>query len=425
MTRYRKLALGDIIVKDRVREYFNQEDLQSLADSISRHGLINPILVTANNILVAGERRYRAFQLLGLDEIPVMMTEELTEEIRRELELEENIRRSDLTWQEECMAVVQYHQLRLETDEDWTVLKTGTALGLNESNTWRKINTGRALLADDPLVVSASTYSSAMHALERRVRREIDSELSDMLRATTSDKEPKGKAATASPITCGDFIQLAKLYKGPPFNLVHCDFPYGIMHHKSDQGGHDSWETYEDTPEIYKKLVDILLHHKDKLIAPSAHLIFWFSMKYYHYTTAVFREHNFRVEEFPLIWHKSDGRGIVPDANRGPRRTYETALLITRGDRRIIKPVANSYACPTAKSEATHISQKPEPMLRHFMTMLVDDLSEVLDPTCGSGTALCAAESFGAKRIVGWELDPRFVETANNNVYRARTLRKL
>ena len=52
-------------------------------------------------------------------------------------------------------------------------------------------------------------------------------------------------------------------------------------------------------------------------------------------------------------------------------------------------------------------------MLKHFFDMFVDDLSEILDPTCGSGTALAAGKSLGVKRLVGLDINADYVETAN------------
>jgi predicted RNA methylase len=56
--------------------------------------------------------------------------------------------------------------------------------------------------------------------------------------------------------------------------------------------------------------------------------------------------------------------------------------------------------------------------------MLCDEHSSVLDPTCGSGTALRAAESLGASRILGLELNPEHVANARQLLRNSRLLRK-
>jgi predicted RNA methylase len=69
------------------------------------------------------------------------------------------------------------------------------------------------------------------------------------------------------------------------------------------------------------------------------------------------------------------------------------------------------------------MSEKPEPMLRHFFGMLVDENTVMLDPTCGSGSALRAAESVGAKYVLGIEANSEFAALARTALKQARALR--
>ncbi len=91
----------------------NPEKLVELADSIREHGVIEPILVTkkADNKyeLIAGERRWRAAQLAGLETVPVVI-KEATPQDMLELAVIENIQREDLNAFEEAMAFEQLSQ---------------------------------------------------------------------------------------------------------------------------------------------------------------------------------------------------------------------------------------------------------------------------------------------------------------------------
>ena len=105
-------------------------------------------------------------------------------------------------------------------------------------------------------------------------------------------------------------------------------------------------------------------------------------------------------------------------------RTYQEIIaqaIGSRGDRLIVRAVSNAYPSPTTKE--IHQSEKPEPMLRHFFQMFVDENTRMLDPTCGSGTALRAAESLGAKHTIGLEINKEFVERSRAALRKARTLR--
>ncbi len=95
--------------KDQPRKNFDENALQILADSIREHGVIQPIVVREidglgeNYEIIAGERRWRASKLAGLDEIPaVIMT---GDELKvAEVSLIENVQRKDLNPVEEALA---------------------------------------------------------------------------------------------------------------------------------------------------------------------------------------------------------------------------------------------------------------------------------------------------------------------------------
>jgi ParB family chromosome partitioning protein len=64
--------------RDQPRKVFSDEAIQALADSIREHGMLQPILVRpigGGYQIVAGERRWRAARMLGLDEVPVNIRE--------------------------------------------------------------------------------------------------------------------------------------------------------------------------------------------------------------------------------------------------------------------------------------------------------------------------------------------------------------
>jgi DNA modification methylase len=124
-----------------------------------------------------------------------------------------------------------------------------------------------------------------------------------------------------------------------------------------------------------------------------------------------------KVNPFPLIWHKNDNTGIAPDPQRWPRRTYETALVASRGDRKLtsVGPRSNSFSFPGSRDNAIHISEKPQPVLRHFLSMFCDEYSIVLDPTAGSGNAVKVAEELGAMSVLGLEMSTEFYDVAVAN----------
>ena len=80
-------------------------------------------------------------------------------------------------------------------------------------------------------------------------------------------------------------------------------------------------------------------------------------MRYFEYTKLTLREQGWKIDPFPMIWTRSDNAGIVPDHNRGGRRTYETAFLCHRGDRPIVRPVALHYILRAGKHRRPFIDK--------------------------------------------------------------------
>jgi ParB family chromosome partitioning protein len=90
------------------RHNFDEKELQELADSIKKHGVIQPLVVAKiapdQYELIAGERRLKASKLAGLKMVPVIVREESGEREKLELALVENIQRHDLGVLEEARA---------------------------------------------------------------------------------------------------------------------------------------------------------------------------------------------------------------------------------------------------------------------------------------------------------------------------------
>lgn len=126
------LPLSDIKLIDRQR--LDNGDIDDLAESIRRYGLIQPIVVNQDNRLIAGGRRHAAHVKLGLPTIDVVYRETLTDDELHELELEENIRRKDMTWQEECLNIAKVHELKERraaiNSQAWSQARTGAMFGV-------------------------------------------------------------------------------------------------------------------------------------------------------------------------------------------------------------------------------------------------------------------------------------------------------
>ena len=98
-SQLKELKISDISPDpEQPRRYFDKEKLEELSSSIKIHGVLQPIVVVRKNskfLIVAGERRYRASKIAGLERVPAVVRE-LSDQNRLELSLIENIQRDNL-----------------------------------------------------------------------------------------------------------------------------------------------------------------------------------------------------------------------------------------------------------------------------------------------------------------------------------------
>jgi len=439
-----RIKCTDIVVlrEERQRKIFTTDDLEA---SISQYGVLQPIVVWKNAEgapqLVMGERRLTTCIALGLPDIPARFAKHKLNRAELDiLEFEENVKRQDLSWPEFVEAVYSIHNRFLDTDPKWTQEQTASAVGVTHSSVSRMLVLAEAIQDGDEELLSAPSFSAAYTAFSNKLERRKEAATAAIedivIQGESFDRPPPGLGETPvrehpleepaspapatpppppsaftvhpdAPIINGDFLELAATYGGTPFNLLHCDFPYGIDIQDSDQANSLSHGTYDDSPDLYIALLRALADNLDRLVSSSAHIIFWHAWKFHVETRQFFAENcsDLWVQDVPLIWHKSDNRGIMSDATRRPRNTTEVALLISRGDRKFVpgKATGNSYAAPT--SRVIHQSEKPVPVLKHFFSMLVDENTRMLDPTSGSANALIAADTLGAGQVLGIEKD--------------------
>lgn len=112
------------------RKHFDESALSELSSSIEQHGIVQPLIVAKNGkdyIIIAGERRYRAAQKIGLKQVPAIVRSFGSQE-KLEISLIENVQREDLTKLELAAAYLRLHdQFNLEYRE------IGERVGKSES----------------------------------------------------------------------------------------------------------------------------------------------------------------------------------------------------------------------------------------------------------------------------------------------------
>lgn len=455
--QFQRLPLEEIWI-DRGARQRKEIDVANLLTSIARRGVLNPVLVLRETgpkgerwKLIAGERRFEACRFLDHLDIPARFMEDLSPLELQIVELEENTKRQDLTWQEIVATTAAIHTLYGQLEPTWTQTQTADALGIQEGTLSIYLRVAGEM--DKEIISASGTVREAYNHLARKDQRAQGVALQELIDIAMTKKEEKvgpkggspGPKIEGSPLPAVlvdplapvlppasvlnlDFIPWAAAYSGPKFNFIHCDFPYGVNLFAGPQGKEGGnthvggQVAYNDSPDSFFGLLEAFCRHFNNFAAYSCHLMFWYSEKNGPQMRQIFREHlpGMIFTTHPLIWLKTDNLGISPDPKRLPRHIYETALVGSRGDRQIVQTVADAYGSPTDK--ALHASAKPEPMLRHFFRMFVDETTSMLDPTCGAGSSLRAAESLGAPQTLGIEIDPANSTIASRALAQFRVL---
>lgn len=128
-----KLPVGDLTPGEyQPRRHFDEAALDQLAESISTHGILQPILVRpmgeGRYEIIAGERRWRAAQRARLHDVPVIV-QDLSDDVALEIALIENLQREDLSPLEEAEGLQ-----RLVDEFDYTQEQLATKLGKSRSH---------------------------------------------------------------------------------------------------------------------------------------------------------------------------------------------------------------------------------------------------------------------------------------------------
>ena len=347
-----------LVSVDRDTRQRTKIDTGNLLESIRARGVLNPLIVAGAAAadgtfqLIAGERRLECCRQLGLAVVPVRFWEDLDPIEAQIVELEENIKRQDLSWQDIVRSVGKIHRLYKSRDLEWTQEETSQAIGITNGTVSAYLKVEARL--DDEKISQAGTVREAWNILSRRDQRASGEALQEMLDATPAGPEaPSGgfvdlpssglpiagsqgvsgsNSPSAKPLPVvsdpaksvlqESFLHWAPKYTGRKFNLVHCDFPYGVNLFAGPQAGGDRHFEYDDSKEVFFRLLKTLCENLDRVMSLLGHLMFWYSEKHGREARAMFQDlaPSLVFHPFPMIlaqdrqqWNCS-GRSPRPQA---------------------------------------------------------------------------------------------------------------
>jgi len=415
----------------RQRIEFDVEGQVELERSIEGPaGLMHPIVVEPDGggdyWLVAGERRLRAFknfstmgtvircdgQQVPPGFAPITLLDQLDELEREEAELDENIKRVDLTWQERADATMRVLSLRERqavkagmpkptiasvAAEVQAPLRAGFTGDSTDAidRTRRQIVVARAMTTDSD-VGKARTLDDAYKLVQKKDERLRNEALAATVGAVFSSRDHKAFNAECGIWANGqDENQFDVLIADPPYGIGADDFG-------DSDGRIDIAHDYKDDKEaFYDTLVDFKC--LTRVCKPAAHAYVWTDIDRFHELKQCFTDLGWTVFRTPLVMHKVNS-GRVPLPSHGPRRQYELVLYAFRGD----KPTTGVYAdvfLTNMDQFLGHGAQKPVSGYVELLKRSVRPGDRILDPYAGSGTVFAAATMLKVY-ATGVERDP-------------------
>jgi DNA modification methylase len=448
------IAIADIKVGNRMRKFFG--DIEALANSMARFGLMTPVVLDEENNLIAGHRRILAAQHLGWPNINFRRMEQLDEITRQELELEENIRRKDLEWPEEVLGLYKlYTAKQARYGDKGSALASNGGYGIEDAA--RELDRSGGSVSMDltlarglyeyPELTEEKTKSAAFKRYRRLKETALRAELAKRKQDGLADPNPEEgedffDEAEEAPAAAPSGIQRQTirkaLWKGlgvfyhadardvlrqlpaASVDLIVTDPPYGIGMYRegapmsSSKFAASQGAMYSDNPKEIMDMLDEVFMHAAKVLKPDGHAYVFFHMTRYEPVYLMLRKHFGTCEATPIIWLKQTSG--IGDPNRNWIYSYEPCFWVNRG-RGLVKAQPYNVLKYDTVSKKIHSVEKPVALMRHIIEASAVKGELILDPFAGSGSTLVAAAQLDC-RFLGIEKHADFWRSAVDRVSR-------
>ncbi len=457
------IDISEIQIIDRQREYTSRvkAHVEELAESIRTMGLISPILLDDNNRLIEGECRIRAHQHLGLTKIPYVKRSKLTQTDLDMLELEANLRRLEMTWQENCLGILKVHNLHTgkKTDgrkkEAWGQRATGALLNVSAAHVNQAIKVGERIRAGDQEIINCPSMTKALDVLSQRKSDAATRRLAAISSVPLIDKQASGRKQQQGIITVSslDVDELASEgrimahIEGPAeivdlndvllradcrdyfnespgnvFDIIYTDHPYAIEMDSIQEfdgvntvaGDHDVDENLDQMP--------VFIEGSYKVLQEDGLFFCFCAWKHFEYLKELGRKVGFKVQDWPITWCKPYGnKNKLPQYNFA--KSMEPVVFMRKGRATLTtpKPLSHFECVNPEKKTQNNPFAKPLEFSKWLLETCAKPGMKMLDPYAGEGSLLKAGIAAGMQ-VVGIERNkarfPRLVEQIGQ-VYKA------
>jgi ParB/RepB/Spo0J family partition protein len=379
-----QISLDEVKITRR-REREDVGDLESLALSLAKFGQLQPIVLDRNGELIAGFRRYSAHRMNGATTIMAIYRDEVDETLAKELELEENIRRKQMTWQEEARGLAELNRLRMAKDPNWTQVKTAQLAGGGTSQ--RDISQAvqmEKLLEVFPELAKAKSLNQAQSWAKAKA--------SSIQRVIDVKASPEDYSSIEERLVLGDSVDVIRTIPDESFHAIITDPPFGIDYEDRTAGTSDNVTAYADDKAAYERLLT-MAPDMYRVLRPNGWCVWFLGITWYERAKLAFREAGFTVDEIPIIWDRSEGRTFTSRPDRWFGRGYDIALHMVKGEPRMAKWGSNVISIPPVPaSEKEQSVERPVELYAELITRLTIPGEKIADFFAGAGGCPAACE---------------------------------
>ena len=430
MESIQSIQVKDIKTDGRVRRDYG--NLQELAASIKETGLIQPIVVSleANDTytLLAGGRRLKALQKLGITELEhakhYVFREEVDELTAKAIELEENLKRKNLSWTEELEAkqklfeiMQQTHGKALSGRAAEAAKKRGESVGfgvralaamLNESPATVSMDLDMAKnIAKIPILKQFPTKESARRRLGTGVLMMGMAKLA----AAKAAASPAGQTKYWT-LYEGDFRNNISKVPSASVDLVYSDLPFGVSLTTFSKHNTALAQYQDSRTDVVAMLGDICKETK-RVLQDNRFGIFFFGFNYYCDLINAITAAGLRHLNMPVVWVK--GTHSCENPHIQYASSYDAAIVCMKGSPQFIRQGQSNVVNIPAVQGKLHIAQQPVDLVKKFLDDMVGPGATVLDFCAGSGTTGEAAVR-SKRHVILFERDTNMCQLIRNRL---------
>lgn len=450
--------IADIIVNrdERLRRDPKEiaDNAQQIADSLILVGPISPIVLNESNELIAGECRLAAYKLLGQTEIPIVRRVKVERAMELMIELDENMRRRKMIWQDIALGVAAVHskesKMAAERKEQWGLRATGHLVKASHSYVKDCLVVAQELQRDDREIWEAKTFEQAKQIIlgrKEQAAMAAKAKLSaGMIVIPTMPKGPKPTGIVS--IQLGTQTTTPSVIKTTPeqikglktvrisdrlFNMdctklmkevlapssidtIITDIPYGIdLDLMEDIHGIDQMRSTHEVEQNVEQMKPFL-EGAFRVLKDDTFLFFFYAQQHQEKLATWGREVGFSVLDWNILWLKPHScKNNAPHQN--PTKSYEPVMVMKKGSPRLAKPMTLCHMTVDGMPDKRLQSNPFAKPLEFVDKMLLEPVffpgMTVLDPFAGGGSIIRAAILKGCK-FIACEIDTqRFPELQN------------